>query len=143
MCNCMPFDPSMNVFSTGRFGAMPAIAAAAAQPAQSLYHFPGWVQLPKTKLEQRIDALTSALRAKPDWQRKCQDEAIVARWKSEALEQGLSEEMFSFALQVHISCSTYMHTHANCIDSTEPPSMDSLAPWAHPMSIHTCMQLLF
>lgn len=38
---------------------------------------------PRCLDEQTIDRISQAIRAKPDWQRKSEDEAIVSRWRDE------------------------------------------------------------
>lgn len=83
---------------------------------QSFYYFPGWCIEPKTQLERRIDALTRALRSKPDWQRKCEDPEIVARWCEEALGQDVSAEMFDFAMQARlIPCCDRNVLQSQCV----------------------------
>ncbi|KZV97530.1 hypothetical protein EXIGLDRAFT_670061 [Exidia glandulosa HHB12029] len=54
--------------------------------------FYGWREeddgeIPRTLVELRMCALSAALRAKPEWWRKCTDPDIRARWIQEALEQ--------------------------------------------------------
>ncbi|KZV97526.1 hypothetical protein EXIGLDRAFT_730457 [Exidia glandulosa HHB12029] len=43
--------------------------------------------IPRTLVELRMCALSAALRAKPEWWRKCTDPEIRARWTQEALSQ--------------------------------------------------------
>ena len=43
-------------------------------------------------------ALSATLLAKPEWWRKYQDQEICARWKQEAIAQGLSEAQVDYVL---------------------------------------------
>ncbi|EJD36706.1 hypothetical protein AURDEDRAFT_154543 [Auricularia subglabra TFB-10046 SS5] len=52
----------------------------------------------RTVEELKMCALSATLRSKPEWWRKVKDAAIVARWKKEALEQGLGEKHVEYVL---------------------------------------------
>lgn len=54
---------------------------------------------PRTVLERELDTLTAVVRGKNLWWEKLNDEVIVSRWRSEAMEQHISAQMFAFALQ--------------------------------------------
>lgn len=47
---------------------------------------------PRTIVELKMCALSNRIREKPDWWEKIKDEAIVGKWREEALEQGEDEE---------------------------------------------------
>jgi len=54
---------------------------------------------PLSKLELKLRELSGAIRSKPQWFEKRNNPEIVAKWKQEALEQGISEEGFNFVIQ--------------------------------------------
>lgn len=68
------------------------------------------IPTPRTVLERNLDNLTSAVREKSFWWEKLGDEGIVSRWRSEAMEQHVSAQMFSFALQVQIYLAGFILT---------------------------------
>lgn len=49
--------------------------------------------------EQGVVGASEAIRAKPEWWRKLQDESIVAKWKSEMVEQGLREVWAEYVIK--------------------------------------------
>ena len=54
---------------------------------------------PLTKLEMRLRALGSEIRAKPRWWLKVHDEALVAKWRAEATAAShVSEAEFEWVL---------------------------------------------
>lgn len=53
---------------------------------------------PKTLVELKLIKLSQKIRSKPNWIDKIKDPSIVARWKSELLEQGVTEAEFEYIL---------------------------------------------
>ncbi|KZV88675.1 hypothetical protein EXIGLDRAFT_839044 [Exidia glandulosa HHB12029] len=53
---------------------------------------------PRTLLELQMCALSSTLRAKPEWWRKYKDGQIRERWRQEALDQGLPQKQVDYVL---------------------------------------------
>jgi hypothetical protein len=54
----------------------------------------------RTVAERRLDLFTSAIRTKPAWWEKVNDESIVSKWRSEAAEQHIDASAFEFAMKV-------------------------------------------
>jgi hypothetical protein len=50
--------------------------------------------------ERRLDLFTSAVRTKPAWWEKVNDESIVSKWRSEAAAQHMNASSFEFAMKV-------------------------------------------
>ena len=65
-----------------------------------------WQRPANCVLEKTIDKLTAALRSKPEWRRKIEDEGIVNKWRNEAADQGISGDDFQFAMKVLAPGST-------------------------------------
>src|SRR5271170_409155 len=53
---------------------------------------------PRSVLELRLNALSAAIRNKPDWHVKRLNPHIVAKWQQEALSQHITPTQFKFVL---------------------------------------------
>lgn len=71
---------------------------------------------PHTALERRMMEMSRAIRSKVDWREKLHDPAITSTWKSEAMEQGLSEAAINYVLK---ELQYYMSLDSN--DGTPSP----------------------
>ncbi|NJR41572.1 MAG: DUF4246 domain-containing protein [Akkermansiaceae bacterium] len=52
-------------------------------------------------LEVDLDKLTHSIRVKDQWWQKVHDDNIVSKWRAEAAAQGVSDELFAYAMKVH------------------------------------------
>ena len=63
----------------------------------------------RTLLEVQLDQLTHSVRSKELRWQKLQDCTIVSRWRHEAVQQCVSEELFEFAVKVLPFTSLHNH----------------------------------
>lgn len=87
--------PYVYVPQNRNFGVhYPKIKGEAKSPFLHPYTTDAWEGMfcaPVCVEEQAVTAASEAIRSKPEWWRKLGDEAIVSKWKSEMIEQGLRE----------------------------------------------------
>lgn len=77
-----------------------------------------WGPEPLTVRERNMMQVINAITDKPDWRRKVFDEAIIAKWRAEALTeegQGFTEKMFDYVSLLYGSAvsSKTQYTHWN------------------------------
>jgi hypothetical protein len=55
---------------------------------------------PKTKVELKIDLVTSRIRCKHGWEKKVSNNEVVKKWGAECKMQGVDEKAFAFIMEV-------------------------------------------
>lgn len=63
---------------------------------------------PPSEIEKQLNRFTSTVREKARWWTRVHKPAVVARWKTAAAAQGVSDAMFDFALQVRRLVNSYV-----------------------------------
>ncbi|KAG5370201.1 hypothetical protein CJU90_1547 [Yarrowia sp. C11] len=80
--------------------------------------------------EQGVTGASEAIRQKPEWWLKVQDETIVAKWKAEMVEQGLREEWADYVIkelrEVYVPLSAKFEHKAGPIIAREIVQGDGL-----------------
>ena len=75
-----------------------------------------------------------AVMNKPDWKEKINDKEIVAKWKKEASEQEVREEVFDYAIQE----LKWLSTLGDVVTGIEPTGVDLVwVVFTDPASIFT------